>query len=197
MASTTCSVATNNIASLDDLPNDVGGLTAAQLKAMFDKFGTDFVAWFNATHIGTDKIHIGDNPAARVYHDANQSIANGAETVLAFNTEDYDTDAMHDTVTNNSRITINTAGKYLLVARIPWDTNGTGRRKTIFLKNGTTQIEDFSFQPVTSAGDTTKTVCSDTYSFVANDYIEIQVDQTSGGALNVLSGAAFTAVRVG
>jgi hypothetical protein len=51
MAFTTCSVATNNIASLDDLPNDVGGLTATQLKALFDKFGVDFVAWFNATHI--------------------------------------------------------------------------------------------------------------------------------------------------
>ncbi len=51
MGFTTCSVATNNIASLDDLPNDTGGLTAAQLKAAFDKFGVDFVAWLNATHI--------------------------------------------------------------------------------------------------------------------------------------------------
>ncbi|KJS67028.1 MAG: hypothetical protein JL50_10855 [Peptococcaceae bacterium BICA1-7] len=51
MALTTCSVATNNVASLDDLPNDVGGLTPAQLKAVFDKFGADFVAWFNGTHI--------------------------------------------------------------------------------------------------------------------------------------------------
>ena len=43
---------TNYISQLDDLPNDVGGLTADQLKAMFDKFGTEFVAWFNATHLG-------------------------------------------------------------------------------------------------------------------------------------------------
>jgi hypothetical protein len=51
MAFTTCSVATNNISSLDDQPNDVGGLTAAELKAAFDKFGKDFVAWFNETHV--------------------------------------------------------------------------------------------------------------------------------------------------
>jgi hypothetical protein len=51
MAFTTCSVATNNIQTLDDQPNDVGGLSADELKAMFDKFGAEFVAWFNATHI--------------------------------------------------------------------------------------------------------------------------------------------------
>jgi hypothetical protein len=51
MALTTCSVTTSVIAALDDLPNDVGGLTAAQLKAKFDEFGTNFVDWFNETHI--------------------------------------------------------------------------------------------------------------------------------------------------
>jgi hypothetical protein len=42
---------TSNITPLDPEPNDVGGLTDAQLQALFDKFGVDFVAWFNATHI--------------------------------------------------------------------------------------------------------------------------------------------------
>lgn len=50
MPFTTCSVATNNISTLEDLPNDVGGLTAAELKAAFDKFGAEFVEWFNETH---------------------------------------------------------------------------------------------------------------------------------------------------
>jgi len=51
MALTTCSVATNNISLLDDEPNDTGGLTSAQLKAKHDKFGADFVTWFNETHL--------------------------------------------------------------------------------------------------------------------------------------------------
>jgi hypothetical protein len=57
MAFTTCSVATNNISMLEDQPNDVGGLTAAELKAAFDKFGKDFVAWFNETHVAELDAH--------------------------------------------------------------------------------------------------------------------------------------------
>jgi hypothetical protein len=51
MALTEYSGDTDYVASLDNLPNDVGGLTPAQLKAVFDQFGTEFVAWFNATHV--------------------------------------------------------------------------------------------------------------------------------------------------
>lgn len=49
---TTCSVATNNISLLTDEPNesDAEGLSSAQLKAKYDKFGAEFVAWFNTTH---------------------------------------------------------------------------------------------------------------------------------------------------
>jgi hypothetical protein len=60
MALTTCSVTTSVIAALDDLPNDVGGLTAAQLKAKFDEFGTNFVAWFNDTHLPEVDAHLSD-----------------------------------------------------------------------------------------------------------------------------------------
>jgi hypothetical protein len=60
MAFTNCSVATNNVAALDTLPNDVGGLTPTQLKAVFDKYGAEFVAWFNATHIAEGNAHLAD-----------------------------------------------------------------------------------------------------------------------------------------
>ena len=52
MAMTAYTGDTNYISTLDDQPNDVGGLTAAQLKAKFDQFGTEFIAWLNLTHKG-------------------------------------------------------------------------------------------------------------------------------------------------
>lgn len=56
-----------------------------------------------------------DPPACKITHSVAQSIADASATTVAFDSEVYDTDSMHDIVTNNSRITINTAGLYLFV----------------------------------------------------------------------------------
>jgi len=61
MAYTTYTGNTDYIATLDDQPNDVGGLSAAQLKAKFDQFGTEFIAWFNATHLAEIDAHLASN----------------------------------------------------------------------------------------------------------------------------------------
>src|SRR5262245_1380457 len=62
-------------------------------------------------------------PAVHVTHNANQSINTATDTVLAFNTERFDqcantADTMHDTVTNNSRLTCRYAGVYQITAHI-------------------------------------------------------------------------------
>ena len=51
MALTTSTDDLNIIAALDDEPNDVGGLSAAQLKAKFDEAVLTFQTYFNGTHI--------------------------------------------------------------------------------------------------------------------------------------------------
>lgn len=45
--------ATNYVSLLEDKPSDTGvtPLTAAQVKAVMDQFGTEFKAWFNATFV--------------------------------------------------------------------------------------------------------------------------------------------------
>ena len=52
MALPTSTVATDNISSLENLPNDTGDspLTPAQLKAAFDKFAVEWTAFYN-THV--------------------------------------------------------------------------------------------------------------------------------------------------
>lgn len=47
----TCTATVNIISTLDDLPNDVGGLTAAELKAKFDLAGTELKTFINNVFI--------------------------------------------------------------------------------------------------------------------------------------------------
>jgi len=77
------------------------------------------------------------NEGAKVWHNASQSIPNTTWTILAFNSEIWDTDTIHSNTVNNSRLTCKTAGKYLVWMGITITTTAAG--KSIFdrfLKNG-------------------------------------------------------------
>ena len=135
---------------------------------------------------------------ARVYHSANQSIPNDTITTLAFDSEDYDTDDIHDTVTNNSRLTCKTAGKYLIAACIPYSTNGTGYRGAWIDLNGSVTLTLARIPAVTSSGIGTYVFIMTVYDLSVNDYVVLKAKQDSGGALDVLvNGLFFAMQRVG
>lgn len=120
----------------------------------------------------------------RVYMSAAQSIANNTDVTLNFNTEAFDTDAYHDTVTNNSRITIPTgkAGKYLFNGQINFASNTAGQR-WISIKDGTGTIVARS-NMMTVNGDTTFINCSGVVNCAVGDYFILQAYQTSGSSIN-------------
>lgn len=121
--------------------------------------------------------------ACRARNTTNQSIPNNSTTVVSFPSEDYDTDDMHSTSVNTSRLTITTPGVYAVSAGVVWDINGTGLRVCTLRINGTTNIADISQTNVGAANFTSQTLTTH-YSFVLNDYVELTVYQNSGGALN-------------
>jgi len=124
---------------------------------------------------------------ARVYNSANISTTNAAFTVLTFNSERYDTDDIHSTTTDTSRLTCKTAGKYLIVANVEFAAHTTGVRGVQIRLNGsTTAIADSLYQ-ATSGGYTTIINMSTICDLAVNDYVECHVYQNSGGALNVIS----------
>lgn len=128
-----------------------------------------------------------DPPCCRVYNNANLSIANATDYVLhSMNAEYYDTDVMHDLVTNNSRITIKTAGKYLVVGRVSYASNTTGTRGLRIVKNNGagTNYEDVAFTPANTAAQSTFLLVATVDVFVVNDFLELGCYQTSGAALN-------------
>lgn len=148
---------------------------------------------------------IDDLVGCKVYKSAAQSISNATDTMLTFNLELFDNDIMHDNSTNNSRITIKTAGLYLIQAQVAFTGNATGRRVLNLYKNGVrTDLRGSGAEHPGSISVTANVFGFSTIlNLAVNDYIESGVYQTSGGALNATSGAvntldtAFSAVRLG
>lgn len=123
---------------------------------------------------------------AGITHSADQSIANNTVTVLAFDTELFDTDTIHDTATNNSRLTCKTAGKYIITAHVEWATPVTGQRIVGIRQNGTDNIAWQRLPSTTVSGNenlSVAVICD----LAVNDYVECVVFQNSGGALNCLA----------
>lgn len=121
----------------------------------------------------------------RVYNSVAQSIPTGVTTTLTFNTERWDDESYHDLVTNTSRLTVDRPAKYVIDVTVPIATNGTGQRFVHILKNGTDVIAKHAQPPVAAA--TTYINVSVTENLSETDYVEVQVFQDSGIALDVIS----------
>ncbi len=131
---------------------------------------------------------------ARAKNSADQTLATAEWTTLAWNSEDWDTDTIHDTVTNNSRLTCKTAGKYLVSYYIQFDSNATGYRSLIVQKNGGNTFGDAN---AAINGKETYLLGSYVESLAANDYLTLLAYQNSGGNLNVDLASFFAMQRIG
>ena len=141
-------------------------------------------------------------PRARVYHSVDQSIGNSTPIKLAFNSESYDAAGMHDNATSNSRLTVPAGGfpdGVMLIAHVEWASNATGYRQITIIKNNALFAPGSRIAPVNGASTIQQVTVLDD-SPVADDYYEIQVLQTSGGALNVIgsgpNGSNFSAIHL-
>lgn len=160
--------------------------------ATIDEAMTD--AWSsNFRHIAGSAGYIG----CRASHSTTQSIANGGPVGLAFNGESFDSDpngAMHDTSTNNDRVVARTSGVYHITAFVPWAANATGYRTAYLAYNGSVVYASDTRNAVAGGIVTEQTLATSAF-MNANDYFTVGVIQTSGGALNVSSGATLTVVK--
>jgi len=120
----------------------------------------------------------------RVTNSTDQSIPNATRTVVTFDTETFDTDGFHSTSTNTGRMTIpaGKAGKYLVTGNVTFATNSTGAREIYLFKNGSFYSQVFAV--ATSAGSSGNAI-PDIVSLAVGDYVEIRVEQSSGGSLSV------------
>ncbi len=125
-----------------------------------------------------------DPPACSIKETTAQAVTSGATgEALTSDEENYDNDSMHSTASNTTRITIQTAGRYNLIARVGFDTNATGARSIFVKVNGTTSYVLMQIGAPTTGGLILTGVINLVLS--ASDYVECWASQTSGGDLNV------------
>jgi hypothetical protein len=131
--------------------------------------------------------NFGRIPAAHVTQTSGQSIPDGVSTTLAFDAERYDTAAMHDNATNNSRLRAPVTGVYSVTLEVLWEFTGTGLRIAELDKNGTTQIAQHITQPAMG-----EQLLATQVRLRAGDYVEARVVQSSGMALHVTKADEFS-----
>ena len=131
-----------------------------------------------------DTTNVVKTPMARVYNSADISISNATVTILTFNSERFDTNTIHDTSSNTSRLTCKTAGIYLIFGSVAWSNGALGVRQVSILLNGATVIAK-QLSPANDANNTTEQSISTAYELTVNDYVELQVFHGQGSNLNI------------
>ncbi len=131
-----------------------------------------------------------DPYSVRAYRSTDQTIGNATFTTINFDSTRWDNNSFFSGA-NPGRVTAQVSGFYLVTGHIRFDGNSTGER-VIKLRANTT---DIAFQEVNANGNSAPLEISiaTVYNFSAGDYAQIQVYQSSGGNLDVLTGGNFSA----
>lgn len=164
------------------------GLTAPAGPSTQRPGDTAFVGVFT-TVARADHRHAMAVDQAKVFRTTNQSIPNNTVTAISFDTEGWDTDTMHDTVTNPSRLTAQRQGVYLIVGMCQWATASGGITRDANIRlNGATNFCLSKLPPNANWGPTHHLTLE--LSLAAGEYIELVVTQDSGAALDILTVSA-------
>jgi hypothetical protein len=133
---------------------------------------------------------------ASTYNTVNQTLSNSTTTAVTWDSEYFDTDALHSTSSNTSRFTVPTGkgGKYLISGTIAFDVSNVGNRATYIYKNGSLFQINNSGPGVSTNGVFLN--FSQVLNLVAGDYIEIFAWQSSGGNLTIQGTTTFNTCQV-
>lgn len=127
-----------------------------------------------------------DPPAVSVFNSGEEFIgAGGAFNDLLADSENFDNDAMHSTVSNTERITAQTAGRFLFIATVRWAADATGERQLQLQVNGITALPGLRLTANTVANAATALTVAAMVTLTVGDFVTCQARQTSGSNIGV------------
>lgn len=122
---------------------------------------------------------------ARAYNSTGIVASSATWTAITLNSENYDTDAIHSTTTNTSRMTIPTgkSGKWLINMTVTFEGNATNCNvQTAIYKNGSSTVLNRNGDTVTSGER--DFMINTVLDLTAGDYLETYVRQDTGSNKN-------------
>lgn len=131
---------------------------------------------------------------AQVKNSVNQVLNAGVWTTLSFDQEEFDDLSYHDTSTNNSRLTVPVAGRYLVSGVLSFSAPDNSRFGARIIKNGVTTGFIPTVDIATGAGVAQFVNVSWVFDLAANEYVELQGMSPAGNAL--ATGTQFSITRI-
>lgn len=134
---------------------------------------------------------------AKATNSVDVTIPSAVITTRSWNTDEIDTAAIHDPVTNNSRFTVPVTGKYLLICNLRYQTGAVsaGTCRSLYKVNGVvgTTMNLVSI-PISGSNPTLVVAGATILSLTAGDYVEFMAFQTSGVDLTNSAADSFGAL---
>lgn len=125
-------------------------------------------------------------PLAALFQTTAQSIASGAITAVAFDSETADTYGGHSNTVNNSQYVAQVAGWYLVASSLTYPSASTGVRQVMIYRNGAAVLTAFDTTPANASTTVGVTTAALVYLNVG-DYVQTQTFQNQGSAQSLVT----------
>ncbi len=151
----------------------------------------------SAVSLGGSATVGGNNtPSFSAYRSSNVSVSASTNTLLIFDTEDYDTNSAYNTSDGKFTVPSGEGGKYFLYGVFRTESPNSMTRCNIhFLKNGSTTISQFNNNQ--RSGGEASSSCSFVGTLSAGDYVQVRMFQNSGATETVMGGSFGTTQFMG
>lgn len=125
----------------------------------------------------------------QAYNTGTQSTTNGTTYSVNLSSETFDSDGFHDTVTNNTRLTVPAGGGGVYHAgyTLSYAANATGIRRATLNVNGSPVPWGENRSSAASSNETVLSASAIWHGASAGDFLTLTALQTSGGSLNITS----------
>jgi hypothetical protein len=141
-------------------------------------------SWGNSVKAAVD--YLANPLSCRAKRTTTQSVPNTTATPIQLTGEDWDTGALHDNATLNTRVILKAVGLWRIEAGVMFASGAAGARDAWLLLNNLTRIDEVAC--TAAAADLVSFSLATTVKATAiTDYVELVTFQASGGAVNVVA----------